>query len=211
MKVKKYPQSHLLITNDSGKKIIIDPGYLSFENGFKVEEFQGAGVYLITHQHADHLDPNTIKDIVGQAPVFGNFDVVSKLSEVGVAGREIKNREKFSAAGFEIEAVDLPHFKIPGKEVPPNTGFIINGIFFHAGDGFYLEGVNVKNAALPLGHPALSTVGVLEFARALGAKLVIPIHIDVYPRDPNELKKIAEPFGIDVRPLSNGEELDIKS
>lgn len=215
MKVKKYPQSHLVITSDSGsprevgKKLIIDPGYLTYKFGFKIEDFQGADVYLITHQHADHLDPETIKEVVGNSPVYGNSDVVAKLAEVGVKAKEAKDRQKFSAAGFEITPIDLPHCQIAGKEVPPNTGFVINGVFFHAGDGFKLEGVSVETAALPIGHPALTNAGVMEFAKSLGVKLLIPIHYDAYPRDPNEFKKLAEPLGIEVRPLANGEETTI--
>lgn len=208
MKVKKYPQSHLVITSDSGKKIVIDPGYLTFQQGFKISDCQGADVYLITHQHADHLGPETIKEVVGNSPVYGNSDVVGKLVEVGVEAKEVRDRETFEVAGVKITPVDLPHFSI-GKEVPPNTGFIIDSVFFHAGDGFELEGVQVDNAALPIGHPALTNEGVMEFAKSLGCKLLIPIHYDAYPGDPEELKKLVEPLGIEVRPLANGEETEI--
>lgn len=208
MKVKKYPQSHLVITSDFGKRLVIDPGYLTFQLGFKVADFQGMDVYLITHQHADHLGPETIKEIVGDKPVYGNSDVIAKLSEVGVKGIEVKDRQKFSVAGFEITPVDLPHFSI-GKEVPLNTGFVINGVFFHAGDGFELKGLSVEIAGLPIGHPSLTNEDVIEFAKSLGCKLLIPIHYDAYPRDPNDFKKLAEPLGIEIRPLANGEETTI--
>jgi L-ascorbate metabolism protein UlaG (beta-lactamase superfamily) len=209
MKVKKYPQSHLVVSKD-GKKLIIDPGYLTFKNGFKVEEFQGADLYLITHQHEDHVDPATIKEMVQDKPVFGNGDVVGKLREVGVEVREVKDGEEFEEGGFKIKAVELPHFRHPlGNPMPPNTGFIIDGVFFHAGDGFELSGVTVEKAALPIGHPSVSTTGVLDFAKSLGAKLIIPIHYDAYPRDPEELKKVGEGLGIEVRVLKNGEETEI--
>lgn len=213
MKIQKFPQSHLVITNDSGKKLIIDPGYLTFKDGnFKVEDFQGADVYLITHQHTDHLDPETIKEIVEDKPIYGNFDVILKLKEVGVEhGTAVTNRQKFSAAGFEIEAFDLPHFRIP-TESPPNTGFVIDGVFFHGGDGFTIEqNLSVENTALAYGHPALSALGVLELAKSLNAKVLIPIHYDIYRRDPQELKKASEAYGynIEILALATGEEANI--
>lgn len=211
MKVKKFPQSHLLVSKE-GKKLMIDPGYLTFKHGFKVEEFQGADLYLITHSHDDHLGPETIKEIVGDKPVFGNADVCAKLREVGLEGREVKDGQEFEEAGFKIKAVDLPHFRSPtGKVVmPPNTGFIIDGVFFHSGDGFDNPGgLKVENAALAYGHPSLSTTGVLEFAKSLGVKLLIPIHYDAYPRDPEEIKKFGEDIGIEVRVLKNGEEAEL--
>lgn len=207
MKVKKYPQSHLVITNDLGKKLIIDPGYLTFEKGFRVSDFQGADLYLITHQHSDHLDPQNIKEIVQDNPIYGNSDVVVKLSEVGVTAIEVKNGQQFEIAGFTITPFDLPHFPHPlGKLMPPNTGFVIDGIFFHSGDGYKIDGLKVKNAALPIAHPSISTMQVLNFARSLGVKLIIPIHYDSYPRDPNELGKLAKELGIEVRALKYEEE-----
>lgn len=215
MKLKKFLQSHFLITSDTGKKLIIDPGYLTFRSGkFKVQDFQGADVYLITHQHSDHLDPATIKEVVGDNEVFGNPDVVNKLKEAGIIhAKETKHLEKFETAGFEITPVDLPHFETPTKP-PPNTGFIINGIFFHGGDGYILnEGtkIDVENAALAAGHPALSLLGVFKLARSLNAKTFIPIHLDIYPRDINELEKINENYGfkLKVEVIEVGEELEL--
>jgi L-ascorbate metabolism protein UlaG (beta-lactamase superfamily) len=60
MKIRKFPQSHLVLEKN-GKTLIIDPGYITFEKGFKVEDFQNADIYLITHQHADHLGPRSFR------------------------------------------------------------------------------------------------------------------------------------------------------
>jgi L-ascorbate metabolism protein UlaG (beta-lactamase superfamily) len=212
MKVKKYPQSHLVITSDSGKKLIIDPGYHTFRKGFKVADFQGADVYLITHIHDDHLGPETIKEVVGDSPVYGNSDTVEKLKGLGINCLEVKDRQEFKVAGFKIRAVNLPHFKIPDdRKAPINTGFVIDEVFFHAGDGYELTGLQVDNAALAIGHPSLSFLGVLDFAKSLGVKVLIPIHYDAYLRDPEEVKKASEiyHYGIEIRPLRDGEETTV--
>lgn len=214
MKVRRYPQSHLVITNGLGKKLIIDPGYITFEKGFKVSDFQGADVYLITHQHADHLDPNTIKEVVGESPVYGNADVVNKLAEVGVKAIEVKDRQKFAVAGFEIASVDIPHFQVPGKEVPPNTGYLINGVFFHPGDGGEApEEVRSDNLALLIANPWISPghyEKAIEFAKNLKAKLVIPIHYDSrYPANTEEFTQEASKEDLEVRVLGWGEEITI--
>lgn len=209
MIVKKFPQSHLLITGES-TKIIIDPGYITFDQGYKVEDFQGMDGYLITHQHRDHVDHERIKEIAKDRPIFGNADVANKLKEFGVEVTTIYDKKPFKVGEFEITPYDLPHFPHPlGKEMPPNTGYIVNGVFFHAGDGYELGGVKVENAALPIGHPSISTTQVLNFAKSLQAKVIIPIHYDVYLRDPQELGKLAEEVGIEVRTLKNGEETEI--
>ncbi len=216
MKITKFPQSHLNIAKE-GHQIIIDPGSFTFQKvlpdgsqGFKVEQFQDADAFLITHIHPDHLGPDTIKALAGDKLVYGNYDVVSKLKTLGVEGVVIRNGEELEIAGFKVKAVDLPHFPfLPGIKMPPNTGFIIDEIFFDPGDGYKIDGLSVDNAALPIGHPFVSTMSVLEFAKSLNAKTIIPIHYDAYPRDPEELKKIAEQIGIEVRILNSGEETEI--
>ena len=209
MKVKKFPQSHLVLTKE-GKTLIIDPGYITFEKGFKVSEFQGADVYLISHQHPDHLGPETIKEVVGERAVFGNFDVVAKLKEVGVEqAKEIKNLEEIEVEGFKIKAVDLAHFQKPGYEMPPNTGFLVDGVFFHPGDGDKAPNIKSENAAVPIGGATVNLDTALEFSKGVGAKVVIPIHYDWYKAEPEEFKRMASEAGIEVRILGHGEETEI--
>lgn len=209
MKVKKFPQSHLLLEKN-GKTLIIDPGYLTFEKGFKVSDFQGADLYLITHQHEDHLGSETIKEIAGDKPVLGNSDVIKKLRDLGISdARELTNLEEVEMEGFKIKAVDLPHFQKEGVEMPPNTGFLIDGVFFHPGDGDKAPDIVSKNAAVPIGGASINFDTALEFIEGIGAEVVIPIHYDVYKGDPEEFKKLASNFGVEVRPLNNGEETEI--
>lgn len=217
MKVKKYPQSHLVITGNS-TKIIIDPGSITFTAGYKSEEFQGADAYLITHQHQDHMDPENIKGIVNSKLVYGNNDVVNKLKSLRVEAKETHNREKFQVGEFEITPIDLPHCKMQdGSDGPPNTGFLINpdsigvnNIFFHPGDGDKVPtGLTSHNLALPIAGPTITIQRALQFAKDLEAKVVIPIHYDYFKADPNEFKNMASRFGIEVRPLAPGQETEI--
>lgn len=142
MIVKKYPQSHLVLAKDN-YKILIDPGNLTFENGFKLEDFADCEVILITHQHADHMDPKLIAQLATDKLLVGNSDVVKKLSELGVTAEEIKDGETRDIAGFSVTAYNLPHCKmIDGSDGPPNTGFLIDGILFHPGDGVELDNLS---------------------------------------------------------------------
>ena len=209
MIVRKYPQSHLVLEKN-GKKLIIDPGYITFEKGFKVSDFQGADVYLISHQHADHLGPETIKEVIQDRPIFGNYDVVSKLKEVGVEqAKEIKNLEEIEVEGFKIKAVDIEHFRKEGFEMPPNTGFLIDGVFFHPGDGFKAPEIKSENAAVPIGGATITLDSALQFVKDIGARVVIPMHYDWYKPDPQKFKQMATEIGVDVRLLDHGEETEI--
>lgn len=210
MKVKKYPQSHLVVTGSS-TKIIIDPGSITFARGFKTEEFQEADAYLITHQHQDHVDPANIKDVVGESKVYGNADVVAKLKEVGVDATTTQDRQKFQVGEFEITPVNLPHCKMQdGSDGPPNTGFVINNVLFHPGDGDKApSALTSENVALPIAGPTITMEGALQFAKDLQAKVVIPIHYDYFKADPEAFKQMSAPLGIEVRPLAPGEETEL--
>lgn len=215
MKIKKYPQSHLIVEKN-GKKLCIDPGDWTFEKGFKVKDFTDVDAILITHRHYDHLPEKhrkEFKQLAKVKPVYGNSEVVKILSELKLDAVEVRNREKFKLFDFEIEPIELSHFKVPpSKETPQNTGFLIDGAFFHAGDGFELQGITVKNAALALGHSSLSMLSVLDFAQQLKVKVLIPIHFDTsYPRDPVELQQTAQYYGYQFKviPLKVGEETEI--
>lgn len=212
MRVKKYPQSHLVITGTS-TKIIIDPGSITFAAGFKAEEFQGADAYLITHQHQDHMDPANIKGIVGriQDIVYGNADVVAKLKELEIEAKETHDKEKFQVGEFEITPIDLPHCKMQdGSDGPPNTGFLINNIFFHPGDGDIAPNRLIsKNLALPIAGPTITMDKALQFTKDVQAKIVIPIHYDYFKADPEAFKNMASSFDIEVRPLAFGEETEL--
>lgn len=211
MRVKKYPQSHLMITKGNSK-IIIDPGNITFSRGYKVEEFQGADGYLITHTHGDHMDPENILKIVesGKGEVYGNSDVVAKLSQLGVNATSVQNRQKFTIGEYEIETVDLPHCRMQdGSDGPPNTGFLVDGVLFHPGDGDKDPGVKALNMALPIAGPSITMEGALQFAKDVGVKVIIPIHYDFFKNDPEEFRKMAVPLNIEVQVLSYGEETEI--
>ena len=216
MIIKKYPQSHLVVLNNNSK-LVIDPGNITFNQllpdgrqRFKAEEFIGANGYLITHQHADHMDPANIKAVVGDNPVFGNLDVVTKLSEYGIKATAVSSRQKFSIGEFDIETVDLPHCKmVDGSAGPPNTGFLINDIFFHPGDGIELKDFSVDNLALPIAGPSIDFEKAVNFAKALKAKLIIPIHYNSrFAADPKQLQALLK--DIKVVSLDFGEEITIE-
>ena len=111
--------------------------------------------------------------------------------------------------GFKIKAVDLAHFKKEGFEMPPNTGFLIDGVFFHPGDGDVAPTITSENAAVPIGGWMITLDSALEFVKGIGAKVVIPIHYDWYKADALEFKRRAGNIGIEVRPLNHGEETEV--
>ncbi len=242
MKVTKYPQSCFVIENKN-KKIMIDYGMFMgeafpAENFFDVSAILVTHTHR-DHLNTDAAKKFSEKGI----KLYGNFDVIKQLREINVKAIEIKHRQKFSITGFKIEPIDLPHCKIlkcnlcgewlkpqnflpgtrkcklhpdaePGRmDGPPNTGFTINGIFFHPGDGIELNHFKVENLAVPIAGPTITYKNAWQFAKTLAAKTIIAMHYDnpfapAHDRDPHAFAKLA-PKDIKIIILNNGDSTEL--
>ncbi len=207
MRVTKYPQSCLRLEKD-GKCIIIDVGIFVTEE-YSLSDLSPIDALLITHQHADHLDPEFAKKLSDMdIPIFGNQDVVNKLK--GIKVEVIHDEEEFNVAGFDIIARELPHCKmVDGSDGPPNTGYLIDGNFFHPGDGTQISNLQADTLAAPIAGPDVTLLDAVNFARQIGALNVIPIHYSnpVFFNDPNTLKERFLDANVIV--LQNGESKEI--
>lgn len=216
MKIIKYPQSNFLVEAD-GSRILIDPGILTFKK-FKPQDFGSLDAIFVSHQHPDHLEIDSLKFWSDQGiKIYGNSDVVTLLSKESIKTKELTAGKEIKIGGFNIDPVDLPHFKnlwcnkcndkvtpdtinndkkckLHPKEEPkkidgpPNTGFIINELFFHPGDGMKVEDLSVKSASIPIGGPTVDYEMAWDFVDSLKAQAIIPMHYSIaaFGSDPRE-------------------------
>ncbi|HSW37007.1 MAG TPA: hypothetical protein VLG37_01405 [Candidatus Saccharimonadales bacterium] len=89
---------------------------------------------------------------------------------------------------------------------------LVDGVFFHPGDGKELADLEVKNVALPITGPDISMLDAYNFAKQLKAELVIPIHYLKFGAKPEVFKAYAEEkfhFPFKVRVLADGESTEL--
>jgi L-ascorbate metabolism protein UlaG (beta-lactamase superfamily) len=88
MRISKYIHSCLLIEKGADR-ILFDPGKFSFVEGLvRPEQFENLSAVVITHQHPDHVDDESLKKILGKNPaaaVIANFEIRSRLEAEGIA------------------------------------------------------------------------------------------------------------------------------
>jgi L-ascorbate metabolism protein UlaG (beta-lactamase superfamily) len=124
----------------------------------------------------------------------------------------VNDGDNFAIGGFDVVARELPHCLLPdGNEGPQNTGYVIDGVLFHPGDGKEMEGLQVDNLALPITGPDISILDAINFAKQVKAKVAIPIHYTAIPADPDVFAAYAGKGNADfeVRVLADGESTEI--
>lgn len=205
MKVTKYPQSCLLVEVD-GVRLLIDPGSFVSQKYFE-SDLLPVDAILLTHEHADHVDPFLIGEIVGKTAVavYCNQSTANLIGSL--ATNIVNDGDRFMVDGVEITAHELPHVTmVDGSDGPQNTGYVIAGTLFHPGDGVEIKGLQIPVVAAPIAGPDVSPRDVFAFVQMTGAKKVIPIHYDYFVVDPVFITNM---LGVETIVLKNGESAEI--
>lgn len=175
MRITKLGHSCLVVEDGAGK-FLIDPGdYTTSQN-----DISGLAAVLITQEHGDHFDIESIKKVLANNPtalVITNREVGEALRLQGISFVRLEQGETTEVAGVKISAYGSSHAPIyDGVKVIVNTGFLIGDKFFHPGDAFTVPPVPVDVLALPVSAPWLKIAESLDYARVVKPRLCFPIH-----------------------------------
>src|SRR3989344_7380024 len=215
MKITKHIHSCLLV-EEAGKRILIDPGNYTFDEGaLDLGKIGNLDLILITHEHLDHAYPPLIKKVLERFPEI-------KILANG-AVRNFLMKEGISAFMDNFEGITLanaPHEILLGGRTAENSLLNIFGNLpagkaglTHPGDSLQFD-KSLDVLALPIQAPWGSAVASIEKAALLKPKIVIPIHDwhwknfarkKMYDMAKNYLAQ----KGIELRGLEAGEEFEI--
>ena len=121
MKVKKFPQSCILIETN-GTKILIDPSSVKYDEKFK-KDWKTADAILITHRHSDHINASVVKEL--QLPIYSTQEVASFNPTLEI--NLIKENDVFKIGEATITVVKAIHgFISTDGEIKQNVGFIVD-------------------------------------------------------------------------------------
>lgn len=174
MQLTKLGHSCVRLTKD-GSSIVIDPGIWSGPDALA-----GAKAVLVTHEHADHLDADSVRDALTADPeleLWSNSSVAGQFTEFGGRVHTVAAGDSFAAAGFDVHVDGQDHARIVAKiPVIANTGFAVDGELFHPGDSFTLPEHTVRTLLVPVSAPWLKFGEVAEYIQAAGAARGYAIH-----------------------------------
>lgn len=183
MKIKKFPQSCLLITANSGATILVDPGKINYDEKF-LKDWSKADAILITHKHGDHFYPNAVKLLKGK--LYSTAEVQNTYPDFKF--KLIKEGDKFKIKDFKVTVVKAVHGFLPkmknGGYPKENVGYIIEA----DGTSIYITSDTIcfKNdyKADYLFAPAtgygvtMSAYETALFAKDIGVKKLFICHTD---------------------------------
>ena len=205
MKITKYPQSCLMVETNN-KKILIDAGNLKYQDKF-LEEWKRADIILITHKHADHIKSDLLKNL--NIPIYSTQEVQNTYPYIKF--NIIKEDDILNIDNIKIEVVKAVHGYNPllknGGQVFENVGYIIDDgkcrLYITSDTICFNNDYKADVVALPVTGYGL-TMSAFEaslFAQELGAKLVLPVHMDneKFPTDLEYMKKNFDKFNINYK------------
>ncbi|WP_275003634.1 MBL fold metallo-hydrolase [Promicromonospora iranensis] len=169
-----------------GGTLVIDPGTFSDA----ASALTGAAAVLLTHDHVDHVDVPTLVSHLGAAldlHVWATGPAADALREGGApAGRvhEVEPGQVLDVAGARVTVGGGDHALIH-PEVPRavNATYLVETggtSVYHPGDS-YVVPVAVPEGGLdvllvPVSGPWMKLAEAIDFARAVPARAVVPVH-----------------------------------
>jgi L-ascorbate metabolism protein UlaG (beta-lactamase superfamily) len=219
--------STFIITTPGGRRIVTDPWLtgnpMCPPDRRKIDR---ADLILVSHGHSDHSSDVVAVARATNAPVLAIHELALWLERKGlqsVTGMGIGGT--VTVAGLEVTMTLAVH----SSSVVENdaivylgqpSGFVVKmedeRSFYFAGDTALFSDMRLiaemhapEIAFLPIGdHYTMGPEAAARACSMLGIRQVVPMHYGTFPvltGTPDRLKRLVEPFGVDVLVLTPGE------
>ncbi|GAA1672481.1 MBL fold metallo-hydrolase [Glycomyces endophyticus] len=171
MRLTKF--GHSCVRLDTGQGlIVIDPGAYS-----DPAALDGADALFITHEHADHCDPDGVRrlrETRPDVPVYGPATLAAVLDELPFTA--VSAGDAIPVAGTEVKIFGEQHAVIhPDIPLVENLAYLVDGVY-HPGDSLTVPDMPVRTLLVPVAAPWLKLSEAIDFARDIDAPAVHPIH-----------------------------------
>ena len=210
MNIKKIGHCCLLIKTDN-ITILTDPGNYSDNQN----SITGIDIVLITHEHADHLHIDSVKEIIKNNPdvlIVTNSSVGKKLDEVNVQYSIVEGRSIFNVKDTLIESFDSKHEEIFGElGQVQNTGYFIDNKLFYPGDSYCNPEKPIDILALPVAGPWCRIKESIEYCLLVKPRVTFPVHDGMLQQDKiggahKIPEKVLTEHGIEFVIMNSGDE-----
>jgi L-ascorbate metabolism protein UlaG (beta-lactamase superfamily) len=174
MQLTKLGHACVRLEKDGGV-LVIDPGAFSGDNAL-----DGADAVLVTHEHFDHVVPDSLRATLAAQPglrLWAPASVAGQFAEFGDRAKAVAHGDDFTAAGFGVHVYGAEHAVIH-PDIPgcANVGFLVDGEIFHPGDSYTVPEDPAGTLLLPGSGPWHSTAQMIDYGRAVAPRRGFIIH-----------------------------------
>lgn len=195
-----------VLVETDGARLLFDPGVFS-----AFEDVRDLDAVLVTHQHPDHVDAARLATLLAANPearLVVDEDSVTAVDGLPPLHVVARPGDRIELGGSTIDVLGGLHAPVWG-DVPgcTNAAYLLDdGAFLHPGDSFHVPDQDVDVAAVAIDGPWLKLSEAVEHVRALGARVVVPIH-EGETTDPGKYAGMLGAFSPEgvVRPVPRGE------
>lgn len=174
MRLTKLGHACVRLEKD-GATLVIDPGAFSGDDALS-----GADAVLITHEHFDHVVPDSLRAALAANPdlhVWTTAGLAEQFGDGGGRVRSVDHGDTFTAAGFDVHVYGSEH-AVLHTDIPmiQNVGFLLDGEVFHPGDALTVPEDRVNTLLLPVSAPWLKLSEMIDYARTVAPRRGYTIH-----------------------------------
>ena len=172
MTITKYEHACLDIKENTSR-LIVCPGVFTKS----LTDLTGITAVVITHAHADHLDPSIIQEIIKNNPHVTFYTTDEAKKEIATNCQTAQPGESVTVGDFTLEFFGTNHAEIdPKTPVLQNIGVLVNNKLYYPGDSFTECPTQFSVLAVPASAPWLRVAQTIPLIEKSNCQTVFPTH-----------------------------------